>query len=325
MNANYDREVSGTVFNIQRFSVHDGPGIRTVVFLKGCSLRCRWCSNPESLSRSVQIGVYSKRCLGVDKCRACLDAAPDPDAITVHDGRVVGIRSPRAERYATCAEACPTGALKLWGKRMTVGEVMDEVVKDRAFYSSSQGGLTLSGGEALLQPRFATELLKAARAEGMGTCMETALNVRSDRLDPVLPLLDLIFCDLKHLDPAEHRRLTGVSNDRILANLRKVVGSGLRVVIRIPVVPEHNDTEANLHATAVFIAEQLGSRVEQIQLLPFRKLGEEKYASLGMRYPMQDFAAPPRETWERRLTNAARSMSCYGLNVVAGAGDALPS
>lgn len=319
MSAAYDPMVSGTVFNIQRFSVHDGPGIRTVVFLKGCSLRCRWCSNPESLSKSVQIGVYANRCLGVDKCGACLDAAPDRAVFDVQDGRVTAIRARRAERYVPCAEACPTGALKVWGRRVTVGEVMKEVVADRPFYESSGGGLTLSGGEALLQPKFAAELLRTARAEGIGTCMETALNVHSDALDGVLPLLDMIFCDLKHVDPAAHRRCTGASNEQILANLRKVVASGVRVVIRIPVVPDHNGAESDLRATARLIAEEFGERVAQVQLLPFRKLGEDKYVALGMPYPMKDFVAPPRESWEPELQLAASVMSGYGLHAVAGA------
>jgi glycyl-radical enzyme activating protein len=320
MNATYDHGLKGTVFNIQRFSLHDGPGIRTVVFLKGCSLRCRWCSNPESLSKSVQIGVFANRCLGVDKCRACLDVAPDPDGIEIRDGRVQAIRARRGDRYVACAEACPTGALKVWGRRVTVAAVMKEVLADRAFYESSGGGLTLSGGEAMLQPEFAAELLKAARAEGIGTCMETALNVPGETLDGILPLLDMIFCDLKHLDPAAHRDYTGASNERILANLRKVVASGMRVVIRMPFVPEHNGTHANLHAAARFVAEEFGPRVHQFQLLPFRKLGEEKYAALGMRYPMRDLKAPPRDSWEQDLTNAAEIMSGYGVAAVAGAG-----
>jgi len=323
MSTAYDPGVSGTVFNIQRFSVHDGPGIRTVVFLKGCSLRCRWCSNPESLSKAVQIGVFSSRCLGLDKCRACLDAAPDPDAFEIRDGRVQALRARRAEKFVACADACPTGALKVWGRRVTVGEVMNEVLADRSFYESSGGGLTLSGGEALLQPKFAAELLKAARAEGISTCMETALNVRSEVLDGILPLLDLIFCDLKHLDPAAHREYTGASNERILENLRKVVASGIRVVVRVPVVPGCNGTEANLGATARFLAGKFGSRVETIQLLPFRKLGEEKYVALGMSYGMRGFAAPSRETWERELTRMAHVMSEHGVNVVAGAGNSL--
>jgi pyruvate formate lyase activating enzyme len=323
VNAAYDPGVSGTVFNIQRFSVHDGPGIRTVVFLKGCSLRCRWCSNPESLSRSVQIGVYPNRCLGVDRCRACFDAAPDPDALVVRDGRVSALRARRGKSYLGSVEACPTGALKAWGRHVTVGEVMTEVLADRDFYESSGGGLTLSGGEALLQPKFAVELLRAARAEGVGTCVETALNYHGEVLDEVLPLVDMIFCDLKHLDGEAHRRCTGSSNERILANLRRVVRSGASLVVRIPVVPHYNGSDENLAATARFIAEELEGKVRQVQLLPFRKLGEEKYASLGKAYPMRDYESPPRETWERDLRQAAARMSEYGLPVVAGAGGSL--
>ena len=320
MSTSYDPGVTGTVFDIQRFSVHDGPGIRTVVFLKGCSLRCRWCSNPESMSRSVQIGVYANRCLGVDRCRACLEATPDPGAFVVRDGRVSALRTRRGDAYLGCVDACPTGALKAWGRKTTVGEVMAEVMADKACYDASGGGLTLSGGEALLQPQFATELLRAARAEGIGTCVETALNYRGEVLDEVLPLVDLLFCDLKHLDPEAHRHCTGSSNDRILANLRRVVHSGAKVVVRIPVVPQYNGSDENLQATARFIVDELKGKLQQVQLLPFRKLGEEKYASLGMTYPMRDYESPPRETWERDLRRATESLCRYGLPVVAGAG-----
>jgi len=323
MSQAYDPGVTGTVFNIQRFSVHDGPGIRTVVFIKGCSLRCIWCSNPESLSCRVQLGINPDRCIGVDRCTACLEAAPDSKAFVLRDQRVVGLQSERPEGYLRCADACPTGALKAWGRQTTVGEVMREVMADRACYAESGGGLTLSGGEALIQTRFAAELLKAARAEGINTCVETALNYKDDVLDEVLPLVDLFLCDLKHMDAEAHRRYTGVSNEGILRNLRRIVASGAEVVIRIPVVPQHNGTERNLRATARFIADELGGRVRQIQLLPYRKLGEEKYASLGLPYPMKGFQAPPREIWESDIRNFAAMMSEYGLNAVAGAGSKL--
>ena len=316
--------MEGIVFNIQRFSVHDGPGIRTVVFIKGCSLRCAWCSNPESISRSEQIGVYPDRCIGTDKCTACLDVAPDKTAIIVKDGRVVGLDTGRPAEYLACAESCPTGALKAWGWKTTVDEVMREVIKDKEFYVESGGGLTLSGGESLIQTKFAAELLKAARSEGINTCVETALNYKSDVLDEVLPLVDLFLCDLKHMDSGEHKRFTGVSNERILENLERVVDSGTPVVIRIPVVPGHNGTGENLRATAKYIAEKLGGRVIQVQLLPFRKLGVEKYASLSIPYPMEDFEAPPREVWEKDIRRFAAMMSSYGLNAVAGSGARIP-
>jgi glycyl-radical enzyme activating protein len=319
----YDPEVSGTVFNVQRFSVHDGPGIRTVVFIKGCSLRCIWCSNPESLSCRVQLGFNPDRCIGTDKCTACFKAAPYTSAFVLRDQRVVGLASERSQDYLGCAEACPTGALKAWGRHATVGEVMREVLADADYYAESGGGLTLSGGEALIQTEFAVELLKAARAESINTCVETALNYKPDVLDSVLPLVDLFLCDLKHMDADAHRRYTGVSNEGILANLRRLVASGAEVVIRIPVVPDHNGTEQNLRATARFIVDELGCRVRQVQLLPFRKLGEEKYASLGMPYPMRNFQAPPREVWETNMRHFAAMMSEYGLNAVAGAGSKL--
>lgn len=323
MSEAYDPGVTGTVFNIQRFSVHDGPGIRTVVFIKGCSLRCTWCSNPESLSCRVQLGFNPDRCIGIDRCTDCFAVAPDAKALVLRDRRVVGLQSERPEDYLRCADACPTGALRAWGRQTTVGEVMGEVLADTACYAESGGGMTLSGGEALIQTRFAVELLKAARAEGISTCVETALNFKGEVLDEVLPLVDLFLCDLKHMDAHAHRRFTGASNEAILANLRRVVASGADVVIRIPVVPGHNGTEENLRATARFIAQDLGGRVRQVQLLPFRKLGEEKYASLGLPYPMKDFQSPPREAWEADLRHFAAMMSGYGLDAVAGAGSRL--
>lgn len=320
MNAHYDPDVEGTIFNIQRFSVHDGPGIRTVVFMKGCTLRCLWCSNPESLHARRQIGVYPQRCIGVDKCGRCLAAAPDPAALVVEDGRVTRLDADDPQDYFACAAVCPTDALKVWGQRATVGEVMREVLADRDFYEESGGGLTLSGGEALAQSAFAVELLRAARAEGVNTCVETALNYKPQILDAALPFIDLALCDLKVRDSAAHQQFTGAPNEQILANLRKVVDYGTPVVIRIPVVPEHNATDENMRETARFVVDELGGRVLQVQLLPFRKLGEDKYASLGMAYPMARLQTPEREAWEKNIRHFVDIMREIGTPAVAGAG-----
>jgi len=319
----YDPSIEGIIFNIQRFSVHDGPGIRTVVFIKGCSLRCIWCSNPESLVSHRQLGVYPQRCIGVDKCGMCLKVAPDQGACTVEDNRVTSLVASHHEDYLACAEVCPTDALKAWGVQTTVGAVMQEVLADRDFYRESGGGITLSGGEALIQKVFAAELLKAAHVEGLNTCVETALNYRRDVLEATLPYIDLAFCDLKHMDNDAHQRFTGVPNRQILSNLKYVVDSGTPVVIRIPIVPEHNGTEQNLRATARFVAEDLGGRVRQIQLLPFRKLGEDKYASLGMTYPMAGFQSLQREVWEANIRHFVDVMRTYGVPAVAGTGSKL--
>ncbi len=320
MSGQYDPNVEGTIFNIQRFSVHDGPGIRTVVFIKGCSLRCIWCSNPESLVTRLQLGIYPQRCIGVDKCGMCLNVAPDRDALVVENNLVVALEAQHEEDYLACAEVCPTDALKAWGERTTVGAVMNEVLADRDFYRESGGGMTLSGGEALIQKEFAAELLKAAHAEGINTCVETALNYKPDILDATLPFIDLALCDLKHMDCEQHKRFTGVPNELILDNLKRVVDYGTPVVIRIPVVPEHNGTEKNLRETARFVAEELDGRVRQIQLLPFRKLGEDKYASLSMIYPMADFESPEREVWEKNIRHFVDVMTAYGVPAVAGSG-----
>ena len=256
---------------------------------------------------------------GIDKCSECLRAAPIPAALGVADRRIVGIETKDSREFLACEEACPTGAIRAWCKRVTVGEVMEEVLADREFYEESGGGLTLSGGEALVQHEFAVELLKAARAEGIHTCVETALNVRISALDAALPFVDLALCDLKHMDSAAHKRFTGAGNCRILRNLDKVAASVTPIVVRIPVVPDHNGTEDNLRATACYIAEEHDGRVIQVQLLPYRKLGLERYRFLGMAYPMQDFEAPPREQWENDIRGFAEMMRSYGVYTVAGA------
>ena len=317
---------TGVVFNIQRFTVHDGPGIRTEVFLKGCPLRCLWCSNPESQKSHPVVGVYPDRCIGVDKCGFCISACPveAEGAFIVEDNRVTAINRDVCTDCLRCAEECPAmKTLEIFGKEMTVDEVMEVVLADRDFYEKSGGGVTLSGGEVFVQPEFSLALLETCKRHNLHTCVESSLHCNPEMLDRLYPFVDLVITDIKHMDPSEHKRLTGVGNERILENVKKTAQLGMPLVIRIPIVAEHNDSEGNITATAEFIAQELQNKVKQVQLIPYRELGLEKYRSLGMEYPMGDFQAPAREAWEKNIRGLVEQMKPYGVPAVAGTSEKL--
>lgn len=310
----------GCVFNIQRYTIHDGPGIRTEIFLKGCPLHCIWCSNPEGIHRAPEVGVRASRCIGTDKCGLCIGVCPQSsrDVFVIKEKKVIGINREVCSGCLSCAEKCPADALKAWGKRMSIPEAMRVVMTDKPFYDNSGGGVTLSGGEPLVQWRFVRGILEQCRERGVHTCVETAMMIHPDILDEILPLADLIICDIKHMDPDKHRAYTGVSNGLILDNIRKTVNLGKPTVIRIPVIPGHNDSRENIIASAVFVAEELNNRIRQLQLLRYRKLGEEKYEALGIAYPMGDFKAPAPEAGENDIRELAALMREYGVPAVAG-------
>lgn len=274
--------MEGFVFNIQRFSIHDGPGIRTTVFFKGCPLRCFWCHNPEGIRLQPEIQFFPERCIG---CGACLDACRHGAHATEGESRVY--RREQCVACGRCAETCYAGALVLTGRRMTDEEVVAEVLRDRAFYETSGGGVTLSGGEPLLQRDFAAAILARCRAEGLPTAIETAAHCRWQDLAVLLPVTDLVLMDLKLIDPARHREATGVSNERILANARRLVQAGKPVLFRVPVVPSVNDTPGDIAAIADFVrglAEEVGASRPSLELLAFHRLAGSKYQSLGMAY-----------------------------------------
>ncbi len=288
-----DRTRKGTIFNIQKFSVNDGPGIRTVVFFKGCPLRCRWCANPESQLAKVQILWDHKKCIG---CRHCIDICP-VHAVSLTENRI-HIDHQKCISCGRCAEECPGRALEKEGYEATVQEVIDTVLQDEVFYEESGGGITLSGGEMLMQPEFACELLKAAKEEGLHTCCETTGFAREEVFRKVIENIDYILFDMKHWDPGKHQEGTGVRNELILQNLKYAVSTGRTVLPRIPVIPGFNDSLSDASELAELL-KQCGIR--RAQLLPFHQFGENKYSLLDQEYAYADTEALHREELQEYL------------------------
>jgi pyruvate formate lyase activating enzyme len=295
----------GLIFNIQRFSIHDGPGIRTVVFFKGCALRCRWCSNPESWNMYQEIVVNDLRCT---RCGRCQKVCP-VNAIVV-DETARKLDRGLCNRCLKCAEVCPTGALATTGQWMTVDEVMREAAADDLFYQNSGGGITLSGGEPLQQWEFAVDLLKACKERGIHTAIETSGQAEWSILEKVLEYTDLVLYDIKHMDPAKHREGTGKTNELILENARKAAAKR-RLWVRMPLVPGFNDSEDNLTATARF-AKEIGAA--KVSLLPYHTWGMSKFGKLGRRFTMEDVPTPTSEHVEhcRKVVEDAGLMTAVG-------------
>jgi pyruvate formate lyase activating enzyme len=278
-------DTTGTVFNIQRYSIHDGGGIRTLVFLKGCPLRCLWCCNPESQHGAPELGYIELRCVGAKDCGApCVVSCP-ADAVRLNESGKAVVDRNKCDICGKCAEACKKGALKIVGREMTVADVMAEVEKDRAFYRRSGGGVTLGGGEPLAQYRFTAELLKAAHEAYLHTALETCGHAPWPHLAVVLEHVDLLQFDIKYMDSVKHKELTGQSNDLILENLKKLqsVKDPRDVIVRIPVIPGCNDSDENIRATAEFAA---GLGFNRIELIPYHRQGTSKYAQYGMVNPL---------------------------------------
>jgi glycyl-radical enzyme activating protein len=270
---------TGLLFDLQRTSLHDGPGIRTAVFLKGCPLHCVWCHNPESQSGTKEISFRPEVCVACGACAsACTRGAHRIAAGAHHFDRAL------CQLCGKCADACLSEALKMAGREYTVEGIMSEVRRDALYYRRSGGGVTLTGGEPMLQPEFALELLNAARAEGIHTCLETCGWASQRAYENVLPFVDLFLFDYKATDPEIHRRLTGVSNDLILANLDFLYRQGANVQLRCPLVPGVND--APEHLAGIAAVSKKYPRIETVELLPYHNLGNVKYERYGQVNPM---------------------------------------
>jgi pyruvate formate lyase activating enzyme len=298
----------GIIFDIQRYSIHDGPGIRTVVFLKGCPLRCLWCCNPESQLTNPQLSFIQSKCIG---CLECIKICPNK-AIRFDKEKGFLIDYKLCDMCGRCSDVCYPGARVIIGKKMSVDEVIAEVIKDKSFYNRSNGGVTLSGGEVLLQWGFAKEILKKCKELNINTAIETCGYCKWEYFTEVLEYVDLVLYDLKHLDSAEHKRLTGVDNQLILENAAKVVKKVKEMIIRVPLIPSLNDSKDNIMMLVDFVSTL--EKVKEIDLLPYHQLGVSKYNQIGQTYKLNEINPPSKE----KINDIKRYIENRGFLVKVG-------
>lgn len=279
------------ITDIQRFCIHDGPGIRTTVFFQGCPLRCVWCQNPECQTAKRRLRFTVSRCIG---CGACAEVCPKGAHGLGEDSHELD--RGRCEVCGRCVEACPTGALGLAGEERMPGEIMEIVRRDRAFYEASGGGVTLSGGEPLAQAEGARELLGLAWQEGIHTAVETCGCVAWEVVESVMELVDLWLYDVKHVDAEAHRAMTGRGNEAILSNLDRLLAEGAEAIVRVPVVPGYNDGEGLIAGLEGWLRAR--PQVSEVHLMPYNRLAESKYGGLGMEYALEGLETPTEEEME---------------------------
>lgn len=317
-----DNEKIGKIFDIQRYMVHDGPGIRTGVFLKGCPLRCLWCHSPESQALEDEIAWFEIKCIGLANCGRCLQVCPTgaltkgPKIFSKFEKKeiqVIDFNRNKCNKCGLCTQVCPSKALYLTGKDISVDEIMEIIEKDRLFYRRSNGGVTVSGGEPMVQYKFVKELLKECKRRRLHVCLDTSGYAKWEHYEEVLEYVDLVLYDLKHMDTLQSQRLIGAPNELILENAKKMAKAGVAMQIRIPVIPGYNDSEENIRATGQFCS-SLGSAVKLVQLLPYHRLGASKYVRLGKKYALEDLKPPSRE----HMNLCKEIIESYGLEVIIG-------
>ncbi len=292
----------GVITNIQRFSIHDGPGIRTTVFLKGCNLRCFWCHNPETLAPKPEIQFFPERCIA---CGACFRVCPVGAHVMVDDVHV--FKRELCTGCGLCADNCFSEALVLVGEVKTHEEVLQEIMRDKAFYETSEGGVTLSGGEPLLQLEFSYDILEGCRREGIQTAIETAANFPWERVEAILPVVDIVMMDIKVMDSDKHRECTSVPNERILANAVRLGQQPQPLLIRTPIIPGINDNKEEIGKIAEFVSKL--PNLMYYELLPFHPMATSKYDSLDIDYRARDLKRPTTDLMDE-LTEHAKS---YGI------------
>lgn len=295
------------IFDIKRYAIHDGPGIRTTVFFKGCPLHCKWCHNPESIRTRPELGFRQSRCIG---CGQCIQVCPN-NAISLKDGVITTVAA-KCTQCCKCVDVCIPGARELIGSERDIQDIVAEIEKDVMFYDSSGGGVTISGGEPLAQPDVLCALLTECRNRGIHTTVDTTCYAKLDVVKRVRPLGDLFLCDVKHLDDEIHREITGVSNEPILSNIKWLDESGANIIIRMPFVPGYNDSESNIKALGEFVSKL--RNVSLIELLLYNSGGREKAKRLV------NFVDIVRAEYveDESICAATRILESYGLEVKAG-------
>jgi len=297
----------GKIADIKRFAVHDGPGIRTTVFLKGCTLSCIWCHNPECIDPHPELAYYEQKCIN---CGECVKVCPSC-ANWIKQGIHVYDRS-RCVATGACAEVCLGKALVFYGREMSVEEVMSIVLEDRLFYENSEGGMTLSGGEPLSQALFCKALLMRAKEEKLHTAVDTCGAVPWERIESVLPVTDLFLYDVKHMDSQKHKQYTGAGNELILDNLKHLSNKGAIIEIRIPLIPGINDDDANIDATGAFLGQLKG--IQKVRVLPYHSYARSKYVALGKKDKMPHVDAPTDD----KLDLVVDRLNRYAIRAVSG-------
>ena len=289
-------DITGMVFDVKRFALHDGPGIRTTVFLKGCPLSCVWCHNPESIRPGPELFWSETACTG---CRTCRNLCEHKAVEFTGAARIY--HADRCVMCGRCARACPAGAITLIGMEMTAEQALEIVERDKPFYDSSGGGVTISGGEPLAQKDFTARIFRGARSCGIHTCLDTSGHGPWGHLEELLGWTDMVLLDIKLVDSERHKALTGATNETILDNARRLAASGVELVVRVPIIPGRNDSPPDVAALAEFLKTLDG--VRRIELLPYNRLAESKYARVGLTYELAGLETPD-EAHILRIENA---------------------
>ncbi len=299
--------MSGWVFDVKRYAIHDGPGIRTTVFFKGCPLRCRWCHNPESWKAAPEMSLRLSRCV---RCGRCVELCPQSAVSILENGPATDPE--RCTLCGACVAGCVAGAREIIGQKMTVADVMAQVKKDTIFYDQSGGGVTFSGGEPLMQPEFLLALLAACRTDGIRAAVDTTCHAEPELVQGVGGTADLLLCDIKHMDGGLHQQFTGVGNERILSNIRMLSTIAREIHIRIPIIPGFNSDRGNIEQTARFV--QSLKTVRRVDILPYNRGGLEKAVRLAGGVDLMQAQTPSDDT----MSQIAETLRGYGFEVKLG-------